>query len=175
MASTWVQFEAQEASKIKKIYKKRDHILYVIFDWFFIDFGSLLGGFLVDFQCQVEGQVDKKSIIWPLVGKLAEIAKILKNLECVAMFLASSTFQLRSKIDKKASPDRSKIKQKIGQPLHPIFNWKAICDIGRFTVGILLSLESFSVSFFIWHRSRSRSFVWLVLFRALVAITLGTR
>ena len=25
---------------------------------FFIDFGSFLGGFLVDFQCQVEGQVE---------------------------------------------------------------------------------------------------------------------
>ena len=33
----------------------------------------------MDFQCQVEGQVDKKSIIWPLVGKLAEIAKKLKK------------------------------------------------------------------------------------------------
>ena len=53
-------------------------MLYVIFDWIFIDFGSLLGGFLVDFQCQVEGQVDKKSIIWPFVGKLAEVTKMLQ-------------------------------------------------------------------------------------------------
>ena len=35
-------------------------MLYVIFDWFFIDFGSLLDEILVDFQCQVEGQVVKK-------------------------------------------------------------------------------------------------------------------
>ena len=40
----------------------------------------------MDFQCQVEGQVDKKSIIWPLVGKLAEIAKKLKNLRKIKVF-----------------------------------------------------------------------------------------
>ena len=42
-----------------KIYKKK-HMLDVVFDYFFIDFGSLLGGFLVDFGCQIEGQVNKK-------------------------------------------------------------------------------------------------------------------
>ena len=59
---TWPQhgsnLEPKRPPKSRKIYKKRDHVLYVIFDCFFIVFGSLLGGFLVDFQCQVEGQVD---------------------------------------------------------------------------------------------------------------------
>ena len=36
------------------------------------------------------------------------------------MFFGPSAFQLRNKIDKKASPDRSKIKQKFGQHLDPI-------------------------------------------------------
>ena len=40
-----------------------------------IDFGSLLSGFLVDFWCQVEGQVDQKSIISFLLGKLGEIVE----------------------------------------------------------------------------------------------------
>ena len=42
------------------------------------------------------------------------------------MILAISAFQLRSKIDKKASPDRSKINQNFGQHLDPIFDasWK---------------------------------------------------
>ena len=59
---TWPQHGSnlgpKRPPKSRKIYKKRDHMLYVIFDWFFIVFGRLLGGFLMDFQCQVEGQVD---------------------------------------------------------------------------------------------------------------------
>ena len=39
-----------------------------------------------------------------------------------SILLAPSAFQLRGKIYKKASPDRSKIKQKFGQHLDPIFN-----------------------------------------------------
>ena len=42
---------------------------------YFIDVGSLLGRFLYAFGAQVEGQVDKKSIIWLLVGKLTEIVE----------------------------------------------------------------------------------------------------
>ena len=38
------------------------------------------------------------------------------------MILGPSAFQLRSKIDKKASPDRSKINQNFGQHLDPIFD-----------------------------------------------------
>ena len=51
------------------------------------------------------------------------------------MFFAPSALQLRSKIDKKASPGRSKIKQKIGQHLDPIFDgsWSQLGSIlGRF-------------------------------------------
>ena len=87
--------------KSRKIYKKRDHILYVVFDWFFIDFGSLLGGFLVDFQCQVEGQVDKKSIIWPVVGKLAEVAKMPQNYCKNQYFWLSRPSNFEAKFNKK--------------------------------------------------------------------------
>ena len=47
------------------------------------------------------------------------------------MFFGPSAFQLRSKIDKKASPGRSKIKQKIGQHLDPIFDgfWSQLGSI----------------------------------------------
>ena len=38
------------------------------------------------------------------------------------MFFGPSAFQLRSKINKKPSPGRSKIKQKIYQHLDPIFD-----------------------------------------------------
>ena len=82
---------------------KKDHILYVIFDWFFIDFGSLLGGFLVDFQCQVEGQVDKKSIIWPFVGKLAEVTKMLKIYCKNQYFWLSRPSNFEAKLAKKCS------------------------------------------------------------------------
>ena len=62
--STWPQhgsnLRRKRPPKSRKIFKKRDHILYVVFDLFFVNFGSLLGGFLVDFECQVEGQVDSK-------------------------------------------------------------------------------------------------------------------
>ena len=51
------------------------------------------------------------------------------------MILAISAFQLRSKIDKKASQDRSKFKQKIGEHLDPFFDgfWDQLGSIlGRF-------------------------------------------
>ena len=64
----------------------------------------------------------KKSIIWPLVGKFAEIAKKLKKQFVFSRFFGPSAVQLRSKIDKKTSPDRSKMKQKFGQHLDPIFD-----------------------------------------------------
>ena len=46
--------------KSRKIYKKKDYILYVVFDWFFIDFGSLLGGFL---EVMLALKIDKKMIL----------------------------------------------------------------------------------------------------------------
>ena len=47
------------------------------------------------------------------------------------MFFGPSAFQLRSKIHKKASPGRSKIKQKIGQHLDRIFDasWSQLGSI----------------------------------------------
>ena len=59
---TWPQHGSnlgpKKPPKSRKIYKKKDHILDVVFDRFSIDFGSLLNGFWVDLGCQVEGQVD---------------------------------------------------------------------------------------------------------------------
>ena len=40
---------------------------------FLIDLQDIFVGFLEGFGVQVEGQVDKKSIVWPLVGKLAMV------------------------------------------------------------------------------------------------------
>ena len=74
------------------------------------------------FSAKLRAKLSKKSIIWPLVGKLAEIAKKLKKLKVFARFFALPAFQLRSKIDKKASQDRSRFKQKFGQHLDRIFN-----------------------------------------------------
>ena len=47
------------------------------------------------------------------------------------MFLGPSAVQLRTKIDKKASPERPKIKQKIGQHLDPILDgfWNQLGSI----------------------------------------------
>ena len=87
----------------------------------------------MDFECQIEAKLTKKSIIWPLVGKLAEVAKKLKN-NFFSMFFGPSAFQLRSKIDKKASPDRSKFKQKFGQHLDP-FLMDFGTNLGRFWEG----------------------------------------
>ena len=47
------------------------------------------------------------------------------------MFLGPSAIQLRSQIDKKASPERSKIKQKIDQHLGTIFD-RFLSLLGRF-------------------------------------------
>ena len=94
---------------------------------FLIDFLLILGASWVDFWwilgAKLRAKLTKKSIIWPLVGKLAEVAKMQKKKNvCFSILFGPSAFQLRSKIDKKASPGRSKIKQKIGQHLDPIFN-----------------------------------------------------
>ena len=59
--------------------------------------------------------------MWPLVGKLAEIAKTLKT-DCFSMFFGPSALQLRSKIDQKASPDRVEIKEKCCQHLDSNFD-----------------------------------------------------
>ena len=71
---------------------------------------------------KLRAKLTKKSIIGPLVGKLAEIAKIL---------FGPSAFQLRSEIDKRASPGRSKFKQKFGQHLDP-FLMDFETSLGRF-------------------------------------------
>ena len=46
---------------------------------FFTDFGSIFGRFWWIFGPKLRAKLIKKSIIWPLVGKLAEIIKKLKK------------------------------------------------------------------------------------------------
>ena len=72
------------------------------FDWFLEALGSNLAGFGIPIESQVHQKIDHMAIFWMIVGL--------------------SAFQLRSKIDKKAPPDRSKINKKIGQHLDPIFD-----------------------------------------------------
>ena len=57
----------------------------------------------MDFQCQVEGQVDKKSIIWHFVGKLAEVAKMLQNYCKNQYFWLSRPSNFEAKLAKKCS------------------------------------------------------------------------
>ena len=102
-------------------------------------FSSILGASWVDFWwvwgLKLGAKLTKKSIIWPLVGKMAEIAKIAKKTTNCSILFGPSASQLRIEIDKKASPGQSKIKQKIGQHLDPIFDasWTQLGSIlGRF-------------------------------------------
>ena len=78
-------------------------MLYVIFDRFFINFGRLLGGFLVDFQCQVEGQVDKKidhmASCWQVSGNSKKAKKPKEN----QGFLVSRPSNFEAKFNKKRS------------------------------------------------------------------------
>ena len=102
---TWSQLAPNVPTKSTKNRSKRvphPKPTYIIFSMLFlIYFGNLLGRFLVDFGSQVEGQVDQKSIIWPPVGKLAEISKNLFFYTCFSMFFGPSAFQLRDRVNKK--------------------------------------------------------------------------
>ena len=57
---------------------------------FLIDFLLILGASWVDFcwifSAKLRAKLSKKSIIWLLVGKLAEIAKKLKKLKKIKVF-----------------------------------------------------------------------------------------
>ena len=103
----WLQLASQLGPKIHPNRSKRapnSKPTYIMFSMpFLIDFGSLLSGFLVDFGSQVEGQVDKKSIIWPLVGKLAEIATkpSKKKPEVFQCFLIPRPSNFEAKLTKK--------------------------------------------------------------------------
>ena len=72
---------------------------------------------------KLEARLTKKSIIWSVAGKLAEIAKTVKNLQVFFQLLGLSAFQLRGRICKKSSPERSKkIKHKNDHNVDPILN-----------------------------------------------------
>ena len=64
---------------------------------------------------KLRAKLIEKSIIWPLVGKLAEVAKMLKKktIVCFAILLGPSAFQLRGKVDKKNFPRPIKSQVKI--------------------------------------------------------------
>ena len=78
-----------------------NHILYVIRDSILIDSGRLLDGFLVDFRCQVESQVDQKidhmASCWQ-VGRSSKKAKKLKENQG---FLVSRPSNFEAKFNKK--------------------------------------------------------------------------
>ena len=64
--------------------------------WFNKSFRRVLG-------FKLKAKLTKKSIIWPLIGKLVEIASMIKN-NGVSILLGPSASHLRSKIDKKNAP-----------------------------------------------------------------------
>ena len=82
---------------------------------------------------KLRAKLTKRSIIWLLVGKLPEVAKMIKKIiffQCFWSFgLPTSKHNLQ-----KASPDRSNINQKFGQHLEAIFDifWN---QLGSFSEG----------------------------------------
>ena len=78
-----------------------------IISWpcFLIDFGSIFGGSCVDFWWifgpKLRAKLTKKSIIWPLVGKFAEIAKKLKKQLVFQGFLVPRPSNFEAKLIKK--------------------------------------------------------------------------
>ena len=84
---------------------------------------------------QVEGQVDQKinhmASCWQ-VGRIAKKQKQKK--QCFSRFCGPPAFQLRSKIVKKTSPDRSKIRQNLDQHLDRIL-MDFGTNLGRFWEG----------------------------------------
>ena len=66
MGPTWGPRSFQ--NREKSIKKGIISCMFFLID-FLIDFGSLLGGFLVDFGCHVEGQVEKKIDTYRKHGK----------------------------------------------------------------------------------------------------------
>ena len=119
MGSTWGSRSFQNREK----YLKKGMISCMLFlIEFCIDFGRLLGGFLVDFQCQVEGQVDQKidhmASCWQVGRNSKKAEKPREN----QGFVVSRPSNFEAKFKKKTYPDRSKFKQKFGQHLDPIFN-----------------------------------------------------
>ena len=74
---------------------------------FLIDFLLILGASWVDFwwivNAKLRAKLSKKSIIWLLVGKLAEIAKKLKKRKENQGFLVSRPSNFEAKFNKKRS------------------------------------------------------------------------
>ena len=74
------------------------------------------------FGSQVEGQVDQRIDHVASCWQVGRSSKNLKKTICFSRFFGPSALQLRSKIDKKASPDRVKIKEKCCQHLDANFD-----------------------------------------------------
>ena len=72
---------------------------------FVIDFLMILGASWVDFwwiiNAKLRAKLIKKSIIWLLVDKLAEVAKKLKNIRKIKVFLVSRPSNFEAKFNKK--------------------------------------------------------------------------
>ena len=78
-----------------------------IISWtlFLIDFLLILGasweGFLWILGAKLRAKLNKKSIIWPLVGKLAEVAKMLQNYCFFQYFWLPRPSNFEAKFNKK--------------------------------------------------------------------------
>ena len=87
IAPTWLQLGAQNGSKIDEKLMKKGIISWT---WFLIIFLLILGASCVDFWwiwgAKLRAKLTEKSIIWPLVGQFAEIAKKIKNPRKIKVF-----------------------------------------------------------------------------------------
>ena len=74
---------------------------------FLIDFLVILGGswvvFWWIFSAKLRAKLTKKSILWPLVGKLAEIAKNVENQKVYRSFWIPRPSNFEAKLSKKRS------------------------------------------------------------------------
>ena len=99
-----------------------------IISWtlFLIDFLLILGSSWVDFWwiwgAKLRAKLAKNSIIWPLVGKLAEVAKMLQNYYFFQYFWLPRPVNFEAKFNKKRTQTDQNSSKQFGQHLDPIFN-----------------------------------------------------
>ena len=127
----------------QRIVLRRIHIPNQLASWFRCPFWSIFEAswfeFCTAWGLKMRAGLTKESIIWPLVGKLAEITKITKMIRSFYIMLGISAFQLRSKTDKKGSPERSKIDLKNCQNIDATFNG-FLNQLGSILIGCCLQV-----------------------------------
>ena len=105
---------------------------------FLIDFLLILGASWVDFWwiwgAKLRAKLTKNLIIWPLVGKLAEIAKKLKKHKENQSFLVSRPSNFEAKVNKKRPKTDQNSRKKLVSILIP-FLIDFGTNLGRFWEG----------------------------------------